>query len=136
MVDNALLNTGCLGVILAGGQAARLGDEARGGDKCLIEIGGAPLLAHVLTRLRPQVAATVLSANGDPVRFKAYGVEVVADAEPGQGPLAGLDRRPRGGRTARPTLLPDGAGRRALAARRSRGTALRGDGEIGFAPWR
>ncbi len=90
MVDNAPLNIGCLGVILAGGQAARLGDQARGGDKCLIEIGGAPLLAHVLARLRPQVAETVLSANGDPTRFQAYGVDVVADTEPGQGPLAGL----------------------------------------------
>ena len=90
MVDNSSQNSGCLGVILAGGNALRLGDQARGGDKCLVDIGGAPLLAHVLARLSPQVAETVLSANGDPARFKAYGLEVVADAEPGQGPLAGL----------------------------------------------
>lgn len=75
-----------LAAVLAGGAASRMG----GGDKCLIEIGGRPLLAHVLDRLRPQAGRIVLSANGDPARFATFGLEVMADAEPGQGPLAGV----------------------------------------------
>lgn len=79
-----------LGAILAGGAATRMADAAHGGDKCLIEIGGATLLSQVRARLAPQVVNTILNANGDPRRFAAYGLDVVADAEPGQGPLAGV----------------------------------------------
>ncbi|MFN4283439.1 MAG: molybdenum cofactor guanylyltransferase MobA [Alphaproteobacteria bacterium] len=79
-----------LGAILAGGAATRMGAAAPGGDKCLIEIGGAPLLVHARARLAPQVAETILSANGDPARFDAYGLDVIADETPGQGPLAGV----------------------------------------------
>jgi len=90
MVDNLSPVPSILGVIVAGGQATRLGDQGRGGDKCLIEVAGASLLAHVLARLAPQVAETMLSANGDAARFAAYNLPVIADAEPGQGPLAGV----------------------------------------------
>lgn len=76
-----------LGVILAGGQATRMG----GGDKGLREVAGRPLLAHVIDRFAPQVDAIVLNANGDPARFSAYGLPVVADSLPDwPGPLAGV----------------------------------------------
>ena len=76
-----------LGVLLAGGAARRMG----GGDKCLLLLGGRPLLAHAIDRLTPQVDAMVLSANGDPDRFAAFGLPVVADPIPGSaGPLAGI----------------------------------------------
>jgi molybdopterin-guanine dinucleotide biosynthesis protein A len=75
------------GVILAGGQATRMG----GGDKGLRMVGGQTLLAHVLDRLRPQVDAIVLNANGDPARFAEWGLPVVADSLPDwPGPLAGV----------------------------------------------
>ena len=75
------------GVILAGGLARRMG----GGDKALIEVGGRPLLAHVIERLRPQVDELALNANGDPARFAAFGLPVIADTVPGYaGPLAGI----------------------------------------------
>jgi molybdopterin-guanine dinucleotide biosynthesis protein A len=75
------------GVILAGGQATRMG----GGDKGLRMVGGQTLLAHVLDRLRPQVDAIVLNANGDPARFSEWGLPVVADSLPDwPGPLAGV----------------------------------------------
>jgi molybdenum cofactor guanylyltransferase len=75
------------GVILAGGQATRMG----GGDKGLRVVGGQPLLAHVLDRLRPQVDSIVLNANGDPARFADWGLPVVADSLPDwPGPLAGV----------------------------------------------
>ncbi len=76
-----------IGVLLAGGQSRRMG----GGDKSLLELAGKPLLAHVIERLRPQVATLVLNANGDPERFGAFGLDVVADPVEGfAGPLAGV----------------------------------------------
>ena len=75
------------GVILAGGLARRMG----GGDKALLPVAGKPLLAHVIERLRPQVDALVLNANGDPARFARFGLPVVPDTVEGfAGPLAGV----------------------------------------------
>ena len=75
------------GVILAGGQARRMG----GGDKALLQLGGKPLLRHVIDRFSVQVDVMVLSANGDPARFDAFGLEVVSDSIPDfAGPLAGI----------------------------------------------
>jgi len=81
-----------LGVILAGGQATRMG----GGDKCLLTLGGVPILKRVLDRLEPQTDGVILNANGDAARFADYNVAVVADsitgfAGPLSGVLAGLD---------------------------------------------
>lgn len=76
-----------VGVILAGGQARRMG----GGDKCLRPLGGRPLLAHVIERLKPQVDRLAINANGDPARFAAFDLPVVADSVPDfAGPLAGV----------------------------------------------
>src|SRR5262249_22757895 len=76
-----------LGLVLAGGLARRMG----GGDKLRIPIGGRTILERVLARLRPQSAALVLNANGDPARFADTGLPVVADSVPGfVGPLAGI----------------------------------------------
>ena len=62
-----------------------------GGDKGLLEVGGRPLLAHVIERLSPQVATLALNANGDPARFARFGLPVIADAGAGRdGPLAGV----------------------------------------------
>ena len=75
------------GVILAGGLARRMG----GGDKGLIALGGKPILTHVIERLRPQVKALVINANGGPDRFARYGLPIVADSIAGSaGPLAGV----------------------------------------------
>ena len=74
-------------VVLAGGQGLRMG----GGDKALRLLGGRTLLDHVLARVGPQVDGVVLSANGDPARFAAWGVPVVGDTVAGfAGPLAGV----------------------------------------------
>ena len=62
-----------------------------GGDKCLRPLAGKPILAHVIDRLRSQVDALVLNANGDPSRFDPFGLPVAADVIEGQaGPLAGI----------------------------------------------
>lgn len=76
-----------LGVILAGGQATRMG----GGDKGFLPLGGGTLLSSVIGRLQPQVAGLALNANGDPARFGALGLPVIADSIDGfAGPLAGV----------------------------------------------
>jgi molybdopterin-guanine dinucleotide biosynthesis protein A len=75
------------GLLLAGGQSRRMG----GGDKALRLLAGRSLLAHVVDRLRPQVATLVLNANGDPARFAGFGLPVLADGVPDfAGPLAGI----------------------------------------------
>jgi molybdopterin-guanine dinucleotide biosynthesis protein A len=75
------------GVLLAGGQSRRMG----GGDKCLLPLGGQPILSHVIARARPQVGALVLNANGDAARFAAFGLPIVPDGVAGfPGPLAGV----------------------------------------------
>jgi molybdenum cofactor guanylyltransferase len=76
-----------VGLVLAGGQSRRMG----GGDKSLRMLGGMALLEWVITRLRPQVEAMVINANGDPARFAGSGLPVVADSVPDfAGPLAGV----------------------------------------------
>lgn len=75
------------GVILAGGLARRMG----GGDKALLRLDGRTLLARVIDRLTPQVGPLALNANGDPGRFAAFGLPVIADTVEGfAGPLAGV----------------------------------------------
>ena len=75
------------GVLLAGGLSRRMG----GGDKCLQDLGGRPMLRHVVEALAPQVGGLVLNANGDPARFAAFGLPVVPDPIAGfVGPLAGV----------------------------------------------
>jgi molybdopterin-guanine dinucleotide biosynthesis protein A len=76
-----------VGLLLAGGQSRRMG----GGDKALRLLGGMSLLDRVIERLRPQVDALVLNANGDPARFTRFALPVVADSVPGfAGPLVGV----------------------------------------------
>ncbi len=76
-----------LGLVLAGGLARRMG----GGDKTRIRVGDQTILQRVLARLKPQCAAVILNANGDPARFADTALPVVADSVPGfAGPLAGI----------------------------------------------
>lgn len=76
------------GILLAGGRSSRMG----GGDKGLRILAGHTMLGRAAERLAPQVAALALSANGDPQRFDALGLPVLADTIAGffAGPLAGI----------------------------------------------
>lgn len=119
------------GVILAGGRSRRLG----GGDKCLLDLGGRPILGHVVDRFRPQVAALALNANGDAARFATFGLQVVPDDLPNfpgplAGILAGLDWAAQAGFSALATVpadtpfLPRDLVARLDAARQERGADL------------
>ncbi|HEU0084737.1 MAG TPA: molybdenum cofactor guanylyltransferase MobA [Bradyrhizobium sp.] len=75
------------GVLLAGGLARRMG----GGDKPMRTIRGRTILDRVIARLQPQCDGLILNANGDPARFAAFGLPVIADGVADfPGPLAGI----------------------------------------------
>jgi molybdopterin-guanine dinucleotide biosynthesis protein A len=73
------------GVILAGGASRRMG----GREKTFLSVGGMPILAHVAQALAAQCHPITISTGGDPARFDAFGLGVIADTQ-GRGPLAGL----------------------------------------------
>ena len=76
-----------VGILLAGGRSSRMG----GGDKCLRLLGGKPILAHIIERLKGQVFDILINANGDASRFASFGLPVVPDSVAGfAGPLAGI----------------------------------------------
>src|SRR5256884_4727694 len=59
--------------------------------KPMITIFGCTILERVITRLTPQCDGLILNANGDPARFAAFGLPVIADGVADfPGPLAGI----------------------------------------------
>ncbi|WP_420409744.1 molybdenum cofactor guanylyltransferase MobA [Hoeflea sp.] len=73
--------------ILAGGKGRRM----EGIDKPLAQLGGRPLIAHVIARVSLQSDAILINANGSADRFERFGLPVVADRIEGyKGPLAGI----------------------------------------------
>jgi len=76
-----------VGCILAGGEGRRMGRK----DKALIKLAGRRMVEHVIGRIGPQVSTLLLNANGNPSRFKALRLPVIADSVGGlTGPLAGI----------------------------------------------
>lgn len=75
-------------IVLAGGQAERLGDAARGRPKSLVEVGGRPLLAWQIGRLRRAGVDRVIVScvAGQEPDFEhslaGLGVEIVCAGEP------------------------------------------------------
>ena len=121
-----------VGIVLAGGKSSCMG----GGDKCSRPLGGRPILAHVVARLKPQVADMIINANEEARRFAAFGLPVVADSVVGYaGPLAGIQAGLAWIKTNRPDseygvtvagdtpFFPGDLVRRFIAARRN-GPAL------------
>lgn len=75
------------GLILAGGKGSRMD----GVDKGLQEVSGAPMVLHVLNRLRPQVDSLIINANRHLDEYRKFGPPVCSDAIEGYaGPLAGI----------------------------------------------
>ena len=85
--DEQKTGSAIMGVILAGGLSRRMG----GGDKGLSLLGGRTILERIAARLRPQVRALFLNANGDAARFEALSLPILPDGVPDfPGPLAGV----------------------------------------------
>lgn len=59
-----------------------------GTPKALVEIDGRPLASRVADVVRAAGAETVVLVGGEPAWGDLVGCEVVADARPGEGPLA------------------------------------------------
>ncbi|MBV8392274.1 MAG: molybdenum cofactor guanylyltransferase [Alphaproteobacteria bacterium] len=86
-----------VGVVLAGGEGRRMGD---GVSKPLRLLGGRPMVAHVVERLRPQVMDLVVVANDPDPAYRELGAPVIPDPPDIQeaakregrrlGPLAGI----------------------------------------------
>jgi molybdopterin-guanine dinucleotide biosynthesis protein A len=80
------LAEGITGLVLAGGLARRMG----GIDKGLVPLAGKPMVEHVLSGLKPQVAHVLVNANRNLQEYARYGYPVVSDTMEGYlGPLAG-----------------------------------------------
>ncbi|MCK6387930.1 MAG: molybdenum cofactor guanylyltransferase [Zoogloea sp.] len=76
------------GLVLAGGLGRRMG----GVDKGLSRLGDAPLVAHILRRLAPQVGPLIINANQNHGIYASFGHPVISDRITGYaGPLAGLE---------------------------------------------
>ena len=75
-------------VVLAGGRARRMGGE----DKGLIALGDKPMVAHVVSALKPQVGAILISANRNANEYaRVTQCRIVADTDDDfAGPLAGM----------------------------------------------
>lgn len=73
-----------LGVILVGGESRRMGT-----DKALVRWRGATLMEHAASTLA-EVLSEVVVVGGEESDYGAAGVAVLADREPGLGPLGGL----------------------------------------------
>jgi len=75
------------GLILAGGQGSRMGHV----DKGLQLFRGQAMVAHVITRLLPQVHTVAINANRNDQLYAAYGLPIWPDRTTEfAGPLAGL----------------------------------------------
>ena len=79
-------------IILSGGRATRM----NGVDKGLVMLQNKPLIAHVITQLKPHVDEILINANREIAAYEAFGYPVLQDEndqdtlEKFIGPLAGF----------------------------------------------
>jgi molybdopterin-guanine dinucleotide biosynthesis protein A len=76
---------GCTGVLVAGGQATRLGGLAKG----LLRLGGEPILARAL-RLFDALFEETLVVSNDLASYRSFGARIVPDVIEGKGAPGGL----------------------------------------------
>lgn len=81
-----LLPTQTSWVILAGGQASRMG----GKDKGLIELDNKPLIEHVIERLSPQADDILINANRNHEIYQAYAKVFSDQFADFPGPMGGI----------------------------------------------
>lgn len=81
-----LLPTQTSWVILAGGQASRMG----GKDKGLIELNQKPLIQHVIERLSPQTPQILINANRNHESYSQFGKVFSDQFADFPGPMGGI----------------------------------------------
>jgi molybdopterin-guanine dinucleotide biosynthesis protein A len=69
-----------MGFVTAGGRSSRMGR-----DKAWLELGGRPMISHILEALRPVVTEMAVIAGGDD--YAALGLPLVPDVNIGIGPI-------------------------------------------------
>jgi len=87
----AAIKQNMTGVILAGGLGRRMSADGTGINKAMVPFRGRPLIAHVIARIRPQVAKLLINADPGDSNWRPFALPVVADQileRPG--PLAGV----------------------------------------------
>lgn len=77
--------TEVVGAVLTGGASRRMGR-----DKALVEVEGTALARRVAEALAAAGLDRVVAVGGDLTALEAIGLEAVADAHPGEGPLGGI----------------------------------------------
>ena len=73
------------GVVLAGGASRRMGT-----DKALIDVAGRPMVLRVASALAQAGCSPVWCQGGDVASIRSLGLAVVADSNPGQGPVVAI----------------------------------------------
>lgn len=73
------------GAVLTGGVSRRMGS-----DKALLEVGGTAMSARVAAALTGAGCSPVVAVGGAAADLRSLGLDVVADAHPGEGPLGGI----------------------------------------------
>ncbi|MDE1252138.1 molybdenum cofactor guanylyltransferase MobA [Vibrio aestuarianus] len=81
-----LLPTQTSWVILAGGQASRMGGQ----DKGLIELNNKPLVKHVIDKLIPQTNNIIINANRNQERYRDFAPVISDTFADYPGPLGGI----------------------------------------------
>jgi molybdopterin-guanine dinucleotide biosynthesis protein A len=71
------------GFVAAGGRSSRMGQ-----DKAWLELGGRPMIEHVISALRPVATSIAVIANDR--EYSKLGFPVFADTESGIGPLEAI----------------------------------------------
>ena len=72
------------GFLLVGGRSSRMGT-----DKALLPWGGTTVVEHLAELLERTVGSATLV--GEPIRYQHLSLPVLADLQPGQGPLSGIE---------------------------------------------
>ena len=82
-----LMHNDVTAIVLAGGQARRMG----GVDKGLVTLNNRPLIEYVLDSLKSQTRHIIINANRNHERYKKYGYPIVEDdIQDYSGPLSGI----------------------------------------------
>jgi len=71
-------------IVLAGGKSRRMGQ-----DKSMLEVGGRPMIQHIIEQLRPHFDQLLVSAN-DVEKYTFLDYPIIPDLVPDQGPMRGI----------------------------------------------